>query len=386
LLDGKMYGFPNPGAMTYVDGLVIRKDWLDKLGLEMPKTLDDFLAVAKAFTEQDPDGNGQKDTYGFGAYIESEGLGWLAGMGKRFDFIYGAYGVAGTWDFSDPTTFQLNARNANFMQATQFINTLVSAGAIDPDWPTLKKDEYRARWKQGKYGIINEQFCALICKSNYADFDANFPEGEWAVLQPPTGPDGESSLGASLANARIIAVSQTAVDAGKGPAIASLLEWMGNDEGYFLIGFGEKGVNYNLDEKGFVTTKDIDPALAYTAKEQQPLTQLRNMVFYNSEVELAARYVPWQTQNGRTLDPLALWAEYGEQTWTEATGSAILNPPGNAADFKRFYDEGLVKFILGQQPVNEQTWAKFLQGLDSLGAKEVEAESTTILQASGFLK
>jgi hypothetical protein len=40
----------------------LRKDWLDKLGLEIPKTTDDLYEVAKAFTELDPDGNGVDDT------------------------------------------------------------------------------------------------------------------------------------------------------------------------------------------------------------------------------------------------------------------------------------------------------------------------------------
>lgn len=46
-------------------GYVINKDWLDKLGLEIPTTIDEYYNVIKAFKEQDPDGNGQDDTYGF---------------------------------------------------------------------------------------------------------------------------------------------------------------------------------------------------------------------------------------------------------------------------------------------------------------------------------
>ena len=60
------------------------------------------------------------------------------------------------------------------------------------------------------------------------------------------------------------------MDAGKGPAIAKLLEWMSSKEGYYLIGFGVEGVNYKLDKDGNVTTEGIDPKLAWTAKEQQP--------------------------------------------------------------------------------------------------------------------
>ncbi|HSD83777.1 MAG TPA: extracellular solute-binding protein [Anaerolineae bacterium] len=385
-LDGKMYGLPQPGALPRTDALVIRKDWLDKLGLEMPKTLEDFLAVAKAFTEKDPDGNGKKDTYGFCGYIESEGVGVLAGLGKRFEWVFGAYGLNGAWNLTSTDNFQLNVRDPNYIKAVEYIKSLNDAGVVDPDWPTLKKDEFRARWKQGKCGVINEQFAALANKANYADFDKNFPDGEWIVLPPPTGPDGKSSEGVDLTNVRIFAVSKQAKDAGKGEAIARLLEWMESDEGYYLIGFGTEGVNFKKDAQGFVTTKDIDPEKAYTNKSQQPLTQLRNMVFNNNEIEMKARYVAYKTAKGRTMDPLKYLEEFRAQPWTEATAWSIINPPPGGADFTRFYSENLVKFALGQQPLNEQTWADFLSGLDGLGAKDYETEAKATLQSSGFLK
>ena len=39
---------------------IVRKDWLDELNLPEPATLDDYYNVLKAFTEQDPDGNGKR--------------------------------------------------------------------------------------------------------------------------------------------------------------------------------------------------------------------------------------------------------------------------------------------------------------------------------------
>jgi putative aldouronate transport system substrate-binding protein len=385
-LDGKMYGLPQPGALPRTDALVIRQDWLDKLGLDMPKTLEDFMTVAKAFTEEDPDGNGKKDTYGYCGYIESEGLGVLPGLGKRFEWVLGAYGLNGAWNLSSADNFQLNVRNPNFIKALEYVKSLNDAGVIDPDWPTLKKDEFRARWKQGKCGIINENFAALSTKANYADFDKNFPDGEWVVLPPPTGPDGKSSEGVDLTNVRIFAMSQAAKGAGKAEAVARLLEWMESDEGYYLIGFGQEGVNYKKDDKGFVTTKDIDPEKAYTHKSQQPLTQLRNMVFNNNEIELNVRYVPYKTANGREISPLKYLEQYRAQPWTEATGWSIVNPPPGGADFTRFYNENLVKYALGQQPLNEQAWNEFLTGLDGLGAKDYEVQAKETLQNSGFLK
>ncbi len=45
-------------------GLGVRKSWLEKVGEQPPKTWDDVLRIGKKFQEDDPDGNGKKDTFG----------------------------------------------------------------------------------------------------------------------------------------------------------------------------------------------------------------------------------------------------------------------------------------------------------------------------------
>ena len=40
---------------------MLRKDWLDNVGMQVPKTLDDFYKVLKAFVNNDPDKNGKAD-------------------------------------------------------------------------------------------------------------------------------------------------------------------------------------------------------------------------------------------------------------------------------------------------------------------------------------
>ncbi len=383
-LNKVMYGLPEPGQLPMTDGFVVRKDWLDKLGLQPPKTMDEFLAVAKAFTEKDPDGNGQNDTYGFGAYIESAGLN-SAALGLRFEWIYGAYGVAGTWNCTDAKSFGLNVRSPNFMKATAFIKSMVDAKVIYPDWATLKKDEYRALWKQGKWGMMHENFAALSTVANYKDFDKNFPNGLWIAPPPPKGPNGASAENVLYKNVRIQAISQRAAKAGKGPALAKLLEWMANDEGYYMLGFGYEGVNYVKGKDGSVGVEGIPADKQYTAKSQQPLTQLRNLVFINSPVELAVRYVPFKTISGRTQDPMTYWNAFRSYPYTDSTGATIINPPSNAADFVRFYSENIMKFVLGQQPLTDAAWADFVAGLDRLGAKELEASAKATLLEAGFL-
>jgi len=62
--DGRIYAFPflrsDPYLRTYF-GLGVRQDWLDKLGLAMPTTIDEWHGVLQAFKEKDPNGNGKAD-------------------------------------------------------------------------------------------------------------------------------------------------------------------------------------------------------------------------------------------------------------------------------------------------------------------------------------
>ena len=63
--DGKILAIP---SLTVPDNsyslMWIRKDWLDKLGLPVPKTMDDVEKTAQAFIDQDPGGNGAGKTIG----------------------------------------------------------------------------------------------------------------------------------------------------------------------------------------------------------------------------------------------------------------------------------------------------------------------------------
>ena len=67
----------------------------------------------------------------------------------------------------------------------------------------------------------------------------------------------------------------------------------------------------------------------------------------------------------------------------------LISAPANAADFNRYYNEGLIKFALGataDAQINEKNWAAFLAGLDSVGAKEYEANAKKALQDGGLIK
>lgn len=381
-VNGKLYGLQEPNIFKNRFGLAIRQDWLDKLGLKAPTTLEEFLAVAKAFTERDPDGNGKNDTYGFGTVG-----GMYSGFGfgnYAFEPIYGAYGVAGGWRMA-PGRFGANVKDPRYRDATAFVRRMIEAKVVDPDWATLRPDDFRARWKQGRYGMFVEDFCTMMCVSNYKDFDVNNPTGALRFIDPPRGPGGRA-LGPYAPTGNLWAVSKRALDNGKAQAAARFLEWANTDEGYFLLGFGKKGENYNLDAKGNISYEGIDPTKTFTARETGALQQLKWIALKGSPVELRVRYPEFKTANGRTIDPMDFYVAANKTPMVNVTPTLLIQPAPNQADIDRYISENLTQFVLGQKPINDTTWTTFTRGLQGLGFDRYEAEARQALVKAGAIK
>ena len=129
--------------------LKMRSDWLKKLGLEAPKTPEDLLKIARAFRNNDPDGNGKKDTYAFttsGSGKDFNTLGnWIPLMYGRVNIIpYGIYMKNGKATYDVLT--------GNHKKMLDFIKTLVNEDLIDPQWYVQSWDQ-KLLAKQGKVGI-----------------------------------------------------------------------------------------------------------------------------------------------------------------------------------------------------------------------------------------
>jgi putative aldouronate transport system substrate-binding protein len=83
-IDGKMYALPNTNPQDDAYALVwIRQDWLDKLGLQAPKTIDDLKNIAKQFMDKDPGSNGAGKTIGIAG---PQNGAKMYSIGGTFDF------------------------------------------------------------------------------------------------------------------------------------------------------------------------------------------------------------------------------------------------------------------------------------------------------------
>ncbi|MEJ7839839.1 MAG: extracellular solute-binding protein [Thermomicrobiales bacterium] len=336
----------------YKGQISIRQDWLDALGLEVPTTTEEFLQVMIAFTQQDPDGNGQNDTYGWSGSVDS--LGQIG----NFDSIFGAFGALGDWKLQDNTLVP-QASSEGRRLALDFIRQMNEAGVIDPDWTSQTGQDFQTKWKAGRVGILYNDWCATFCLQGYGEFVQANPTGKLEIISPPVGPNGESSVSPLNTVGSQYGISTQAAGDERGEAVARFFEWI-TTAGYERTAFGALDVDYTKAADGTITQNTDLPHLIQR--------QLCGWAYKGGETELRARYgTVTEYPNGQTIDVYAVLEKSATLPKTDITSFAPLPPmPVEiSADLQRTIAEGQFAFATGTRPIEE--WDAYVDTLNSLG-------------------
>lgn len=151
-VDGRLYGFTKTKGMIWPGSqLLIRKDWLDNLGLEVPKTFDDVIKVAYAFANDDPDGNGVNDTFGLGLnndMVNATNWGTIQGVISAFG------GFTNTWVKDEETgSIVYGGLSQGTKEGLEVLAKLYADGVIDKEFGVKKPDTVGEDVAAGKVGM-----------------------------------------------------------------------------------------------------------------------------------------------------------------------------------------------------------------------------------------
>ena len=158
--DGKTYGIACSPALTEGQVMIVRQDWLDNLGLQAPTNLDDFEAVIQAFTENDPDGNGEDDTYGF-TYSGSDiyNTGWVADPVSLFSANSGKY-IPGSWQEDESGNLTYGSINEGNKKTLERMADWHANGWIFQEAAATGAWDAMVQFTEGKAGIfIGRPWC-----------------------------------------------------------------------------------------------------------------------------------------------------------------------------------------------------------------------------------
>lgn len=151
--DGKVYGMAIAPNLTEGEVMLIRQDWLDKLNLKAPTTMEEFEQVIAAFTEKDPDGNGKKDTYGFDfSGKDSYNTGWVSDPVMIFS-AYTGKSLPGQW-YNDNGKLTYGSVADGNKEALAKLRDWYSKGYLNKELATQGAWDALADFTEGKAGII----------------------------------------------------------------------------------------------------------------------------------------------------------------------------------------------------------------------------------------
>jgi putative aldouronate transport system substrate-binding protein len=184
--DGEMTALPTIASQEFGPMLWIRTDWLKNLNLEEPENIEDVLKIAEAFALNDPDGNGEKDTWGIPINGDTTGgLAWQLGFMNSFN------SYPGIWVDDGSGGLQYGSVTEETKEALAELRELCEKGVIDPEFATR---DYWANYDQitsGKYGIVyGPYYISISPLQPLVDADAN---AEWKAF-PLLGKDGMAKM------------------------------------------------------------------------------------------------------------------------------------------------------------------------------------------------
>ncbi|MCQ6559426.1 extracellular solute-binding protein [Paenibacillus mendelii] len=184
---GKLVGLPKSGSTIYELPMVwLRTDWMKKLNLQEPKTMQDVLAIAEAFKNGDPDGNGKPDT--FGLPITKDLYGGMASL-TGFANSYHAYPQMWVKDKDGKAVY--GSTQPEMKATLQQLADMYKKGLIDPEFGVKDAEKVTDDFVNSKFGLT---FGANWNPLNFIDLKTKNPDSDWKAV-PIVSSDDQTALG-----------------------------------------------------------------------------------------------------------------------------------------------------------------------------------------------
>jgi putative aldouronate transport system substrate-binding protein len=359
--DGNIYQIPiseykdNP---NYVP--MYRKDWLDKLGFAIPKTLDEYTKVALAVSKNDPDGDGKNNTYASG--------GWNGMSDRRiWSNIMGAFGVQlHAYKLVDGKITACDTM-PQMKEAIKYVASLYKAGALDPEFATDDESRVKQKFLSGLYGAMYYKIFLfdLANINNYHDtFYKNNPNAKLVigtlVSQPGYTPMAPLKLSAyGWLHTGIYAQSKV-VD-----AAMRVVDYLTTDEGNILVAFGFPNTDYTPNSDGTITVKS-------TQDQQNALgiPQWNGLVSVDLPYNNSKPYLDALNYCVSISQPDMLGGIYETSPEEVKYGEAV----------RSFAHEQLTRMVAGDLPI-DASWDSFVKEFNDRGGAILTAAFDTAYKA-----
>lgn len=372
---GAVWGLPRNVNRVFYQTFV-RQDWLDKLGLEGPKTLEELNAYLYAVKEADPFGNGETIPLIIrGGSVETLAYHFLGGFTK--------YGYS-NWLNEETGTLMPYFMQDGYADFLKQCAAWYKDGIIHKEnfsWDVNTVAGYIAAGRVAASAAYSTDTTA-----QYANLKAAYPGAAWYdYIDGMTGPDGEKMETQIKANSAAILFSAKSDEAHVKAAL-KVIEWMYSDWNNFKVGMsGIEGTHWEYNA-AYDNAKELHIAtdLAEGSKYGKnfwfgiglPLEM--DCVTYDPDGQrnMHNEYMGHQGNTFAAKAPYDININYDVTALKEAA-------PGYS-DIMTALNEEQIKFVTGERDLGE--WDKFIQELYDMGLQEYMDEYTRQYKAAAGIQ
>ncbi|CAN7398039.1 ABC transporter substrate-binding protein [Paenibacillus sp. LjRoot153] len=355
--EGSIYAFPflrGDDKVRVFFGPSIRQDWLDKLGLKMPTTIDEWYTVLKAFKEKDPNGNGKADEIPI--YLDKN----LFATDAPF---LGAWGINYSF-YQDGGKVKYGPIQPEYKEFLTTMNKWYKEGLLDKDFAAPNDKLLDNKMTTNLLGATASfngggigKFAGLM-KDKDPKFDleaAPYPvlkAGDKAIW-------GQKDFAFNGVGAAISSVNKNPIETVK------WLDYAYGEKGDLLFNYGVEGTSYKMENGKATFLPDILNPPAGTSIQQ-------SIAKYNR----ATWSAPFVLSDNFQLQYLALpQQKKALEIWSKPTAERkipLVSPTQDESskfasivtDIQTYQDEMLLKFIMGVEPIgNFDQYVKKIQGM-----------------------
>ncbi|OCT12788.1 hypothetical protein A8709_32600 [Paenibacillus pectinilyticus] len=356
---GNIWGIPKT-APANLYPVWIRKDWLTKLNLPEPKTLEDLEKIMQAFKDKDPDGNGKDDTIV---------LGMDGGMGQLKQEFAGGFVDQGANNWLDPVDKKIKPIEVNpgYKDLIAKMADWYNKGYIYKEaFGTFNPEDL---FKTNRLGIWTGWYSrATLIAGPKAGIDYT---PYWL-----TGPKGKLDTVTAYADQAFVVPKQSK----NVEAVIRFIDWeFKSQDNYLTSYFGIKDRDWKwVDEQAgtyAVLVKDISAGY---------IGELRWAAVANWENKTVSTDASTKKHNEYLKNFVYVnVADFGKERPDKTmiyNNKAISDAVPTKGDIDRLTGEEPIKFIMGARPLSD--WDKFQDELKKAGIDKLTDEYTKQYNAS----
>ena len=342
--------------ITY-KGFVIRQDWLDECGLDMPVTLEDVEEVLVAF----------KEKYGatfIGTYNYFCEYGFASGVDAQSSMWPRLY-------VDDNGKVQHACAQPEYKKLMEIYAKWWDMGLFDEDFITADNALARQKALEGKTGIVYVPQSQMTLYLQ--DAEANNTGAEWVAMPHARTAEGAPTkciqTGASKFTNVHYSFITTNCDEELIPIILAWFNYGFTEEGSMYFNFGEEGVTYTLDANGNVQWTDL------IAKDPLGVAGVlpRYAVWHNTAFGIQLHKFKEAFNDPRVVEANKVWTEntvaskYFLPSLTISEEDSVTYADKITA-VNTYAEQMGIKFLTGEASLDD--WDAYIEELNKLGLQE----------------